>query len=304
MKKSILFILLLVVLQAFCHVSAQESLNMKFSQRFLKGVPQGVTSMKDKKQDRSGNYTAVIRVNAANIQDYLFESQYLLKNETRVDTARHEATLFMAADYPNVQLRVTLTTSSLPAETIELGKLESLMVYDLKIKLVRDKSRTLVMPVMGVGGTTGFGLMIAVAKTVGPYLKFSSNFGSVTEDSKCVDAGNLVDNPSVWPYYTDVTEQSRLSVTAGALFRLWQANLPDGISTQAFYTYAGGGYGYANHYWQTTDGNWMLNTDHSHTGIELEVGVLYRYKAFSLLAGMQTNSFKYSEATIGVGVMF
>ena len=39
-------------------------------------------------------------------------------------------------------------------------------------------------------------------------------------------------------------------------------------------------------------------------GIEAELGGIYRIKNVAISAGVQTNSFKYWESTLGVGIMF
>lgn len=304
MKHTNLFLCFIaLILSAVTSLHAQEVLDIKFELRVIRGVPQGVTSSRDKKQDRNGAYMAVIRVGAANIQDYTFDCQYLLKSDIRIDEKNNEATLFIASGHPT-NLRVTNTRSDAKPVTVELGALDPLYIYDLTIDLVRDKSRTLILPVLGLQGITDFGAMIAIVKKIGPYAKFTSNFVQVTEDGECTDEGNMVGAPNIWPYYNNETKKTRLSATLGVIYRLWQGNLSSSLSTQGLYVYAGGGYGYANCFWKTTDNRWLLNTDHSHTGFELECGALYRYKALAISAGVQTNSFKYSEAVVGLGIMF
>lgn len=91
-------------------------------------------------------------------------------------------------------------------------------------------------------------------------------------------------------------KQSHLSVTAGVIQRLGKLS--------PFYAYAGLGYGYNKLGWKTVNGDWVKNTDHSCSGIEAEVGGIYRLKNISFMAGVQTNSFNYVEAALGVGFMF
>jgi hypothetical protein len=70
------------------------------------------------------------------------------------------------------------------------------------------------------------------------------------------------------------------------------------------YLYAGAGYGYKKLAWETAEGSWAENTDKTYTGAEAELGLILRSKNFAVSAGVQSNSFKYIEATIGVGIMF
>ena len=49
---------------------------------------------------------------------------------------------------------------------------------------------------------------------------------------------------------------------------------------------------------------WAENTDESFNGVEADLGLVLRAKNFAFTAGVQSNSFKYFEATLGVGIMF
>lgn len=278
---------------------AQETFNIKFQERKM-GV---VTKRADKIQDRNGEYCAVIRVNAAHISDYTFTGQYILSAETRYDEATNEATLFISPNHKNNFITILCKSVNAPSERLDIGSLESLHVYDLTIRVNNDKSRTLVMPMVNVGGIMNYGVMLAFAKKVGPYFKFTYNFQSVEEAGECNDDGKI-DGTNNVAFFGSGTMQTRLSATAGLMYRFWQANVGDAGSTQGFYGYFGGGYGYANHYWETVDGQWLKNIDHSHASFEAEVGLLYRHKAFAISLGAQTNSFGYVEGTAGIGVMF
>lgn len=280
-------------------VQAQETFSIKFQERKM-GV---VTRKAEKIQDRNGNYCAVIRVNAAHIKDYTFTGQYILTNETRYNEASNEATLFLSPDHKNNYITILCKSVNAPSERLDLGTLESLHVYDLTIRVNNDKSRTLVMPIVAVGGIMNYGVMLSFVKKAGPYFKFTYNFQSVEDAGDCKDDGSIVGSNNS-AFFGSGTQQSRMSITAGLMYRFWQANVGDGGSTQGFYGYLGGGYGYANHYWETKDNQWLRNIDHSHDSFEAEVGLLYRHKAFAISAGAQTNSFGYVEGTAGIGLMF
>ena len=46
------------------------------------------------------------------------------------------------------------------------------------------------------------------------------------------------------------------------------------------------------------------NTDQTFNGIEADLGLVLRAKNIAFSAGVQSNSFKYFEATVGIGIMF
>mgnify|MGYP003292503022 CR=1 FL=1 len=294
---------LVLVLSGVTISQAQEALDVKFGQRIVRGVPQGATNARDKKQDRNGQQAAIVRVTAANIERYVFDGEYLLKAETRVDTVRNEATLFFSPGHTRTIIRINLMGGEASPVQMDLGKLESLLIYDMHVKVDQDNRRTLIMPVLNIGGITNLGIMLAVTKKMGPYAKFTYNFRSVNSEGDCTNNGNLAGS-DIWPYYGNSTAKTRLSVTAGALYRVWQGDLLSAGTPQSVYAYAGAGYGVANCYWKTNDDKWLRNADLSHRGIELEAGALVRYKMLAASLGIQSNCFKYAEATIGIGVMF
>ena len=46
------------------------------------------------------------------------------------------------------------------------------------------------------------------------------------------------------------------------------------------------------------------NQDETCKGIEADLGLVLRGKNIAFSAGIQSNSFKYFEATVGIGIMF
>jgi hypothetical protein len=173
--------------------------------------------------------------------------------------------------------------------------LEKQTVYKLTVKLVENeasKVRTLVMPVVGLGEATSFGAMIGVVRKYGAYLKAKTNLQSQSTDFECTSEGLTPEGQSLW--FTGEKKTSRLALTGGLMYRI---ALP-------LYAYLGAGYGYKKLAWETVDGAWAENSDKTNTGVEAELGLIFRAKNFALSAGVQSNSFSYMEATLGVGIMF
>ncbi len=67
---------------------------------------------------------------------------------------------------------------------------------------------------------------------------------------------------------------------------------------------AGAGYGKRSLRWEKLGGGWMEITPSSTKGIEAEAGLTAFFGIFAINAGIQTNSFKYSELNIGIGISF
>ncbi|MFR8354810.1 MAG: hypothetical protein ACLVEJ_03475 [Parabacteroides sp.] len=80
----------------------------------------------------------------------------------------------------------------------------------------------------------------------------------------------------------------------GIVQRLWKP----------FYLYAGVGYGTRTLVWETVGGKWGKNKDHSLEGVEAEIGGILSAGPMVFSLGLQTNSFKYLEGNLGIGVIF
>jgi len=186
--------------------------------------------------------------------------------------------------------------------------IEKRVVYKLSVRIVEDedtKRRTLVMPVLGLGGPfssclengLSYGLMVGVVKKWGAYVKVKYDFKGLSTNGECT-------NDETGNWYTGGTDKSRFAITAGAMYHV---AIP-------VYLYGGIGYGYKNTAWEVYDQfnlkddwqgtSWKKNTDESANGVEAEVGAIYRLKNLAMSLGFQTNSFKYAEVTLGVGIMF
>jgi hypothetical protein len=231
---------------------------------------------------------AVVRVSVPNAQKYTFEGNII----GDVIYNPGEAIVYMTKGARNL----TIKSDVIGTFRYEFeSKLEKQVVYKLALKIVQseaNKIRTLVMPVAGIGEATSFGAMIGVVKKVGGYAKFKTNLKSQETTLECTSDVQTPDGTDLWA--TGGKTTSRMAFTAGLLFRV---ALP-------VYIYAGGGYGYKKLAWELADGSWAENQDKTYTGAEAEFGLILRAKNFAFSAGVQSNSFKYMEATVGIGIMF
>lgn len=188
-------------------------------------------------------------------------------------------------------------TGCLPL-TYEFGvPIEQNRTYELRLQmpdLSRDKIRSIVLPTFSIGKSqTSYGIMVGFVKKAGMYVRFKSDFNKLSTDFDCDESG-LVEGEEIMPWYTGVSKKSRWAATIGYVQRLWKP----------FYLYAGAGYGKRTLAWETVDGTWARVSSASYKGVEAEVGAIVRFGAFAVGAGVQTNSFKYMDVNLSVGVMF
>ena len=158
-----------------------------------------------------------------------------------------------------------------------------------------ERPRVMVMPVMGFRTSQmSYGLMVAAMRRTGGYIKAKYSFSNTpSDDFECNDVGMSGEDGEV-QWYTGKTEKSRLSVTGGIVQRPWKP----------FYLYAGVGYGTRTLVWETVGGKWGKNKDHSLEGVEAEIGGILSAGPMVFSLGLQTNSFKYLEGNLGIGVIF
>ena len=158
-----------------------------------------------------------------------------------------------------------------------------------------ERPRVMVLPVMGFRTSQmSYGLMVAAMRRTGGYIKAKYSFSNTpSDDFECNDVGMSGEDGEV-QWYTGKTEKSRLSVTGGIVQRLWKP----------FYLYAGVGYGTRTLVWETVGGKWGKNKDHSLEGVEAEIGGILSAGPMVFSLGLQTNSFKYLEGNLGIGVIF
>lgn len=276
-------ILLIGAMLVFAITSFAQELQVVSFQR----LDRDLLARTQERLDLNEDPCAIVRVSVPNAKDYIFEGNII----GDVNYRPGEAIIYMTKGSRNITIKSD-RFGSLKYEFTE--RLEKQVVYKLSLKLVQseaNKTRTLIMPVAGIGTSISYGAMIGIVKKWGFYAKAKYNFKDLTTEGQCDDLGMVGENQA---WFTGNTESSRLAVTGGLMFRL---ALP-------FYIYAGGGYGYKKLGWESTDGSWLENLDQSFTGAEAEIGCILRLKNFALSAGCQSNSFKYFEATVGIGFMF
>lgn len=162
--------------------------------------------------------------------------------------------------------------------------------FNVKNKDVMD-AKILAMGSVSVFPQISYGAMIGYVKKFGGYVKFRSDFNSVTPAYNCTSDGKM-DNGVFWS--SGEQKKTRMQATAGMLFRL----------SKSVYPYVGAGYGSRGVYWEDSGNSWAQVTDYSCAGVASEAGMIFRMGPVAVSAGVSTTSFKYVEAEVGIGVMF
>lgn len=280
--KRILFCYFLMLIS--CITYAQD-LEINF-----KNLGRTLVSQTDLRYDNNEEPCAIIRVSGADIETYKFESKWIMGD---VVYTSGEARVYMAQGAKFL----TIKSNKFGLMKYEFPEsLEKKTEYRLELKVVLSpdkKTRTLVMPVMGIGKAPSYGIMLGIVKKWGAYVKVMHSFNGQSTDFTCDELGNI-DGGSQKAWLTGEKANSRFSITGGVMYRV---ALP-------VYFYLGAGYGYKKLAWEMEGNKWAEVSDHTTTGLESEVGIICRIKNVALSAGVQNNQFKNWDATVGVALMF
>ena len=145
---------------------------------------------------------------------------------------------------------------------------------------------------------SSYSVMFGYVNRFGGYVRLKTDFNPYIDikSAKICNANGRVtegeDDYTVWHSY--ITQKSRFAVTSGALYHL----------AKPVYFYVGAGYGRRTFAWKDFNDDNCIVASNSFLGLETEAGLMVRFSFFVLSIGVQTNSFKYSEANFGLGLIF
>ena len=144
----------------------------------------------------------------------------------------------------------------------------------------------------GIYPQLSYGFMFGMVKKYGWYVKARSDFNFQSSSYNCTSTGEMEGGGHIW---TDgASNKSRLVVTAGGMLR----------ASRWCYPYIGVGYGSRGLYWKDFQGEWAKVTDQSCAGVALDAGVALKFGKIAFTIGVNNTAFKYTEAEVGIGVMF
>lgn len=142
------------------------------------------------------------------------------------------------------------------------------------------------LPELSYGAMLGLG-----GQYWGAYLRFSSNFRSISPVYDCMSDGTTGFG-LIWTSGDKAV--SRLDITGGA----WLC------CADYLKCYAGAGYGQRGVYWADMKGDWARVTDYCAQGVAIDVGLILEFGHFSLSAGGVSVAFRQYSLHVGVGVSF
>lgn len=155
-------------------------------------------------------------------------------------------------------------------------------------KIKKQKGHFVILPGYSLGNTTSYSLMLGYVKKYGSYVKIKSSFSSKEKASK----GDVDD-----AFYNGNTNKGRFSIYVGAIRQLHPY----------IFLYAGIGYGNKWLQWETVSNTIIEIQSSTYSGIDPEIGVLFKIKMFTLGGGFNClvgKGHKNGEGNISIGVIF
>lgn len=156
------------------------------------------------------------------------------------------------------------------------------------------KSEILASAQVSVLQYLSYGFMFGMVKKYGWYVKALSDFSFPSVSYNCSSDGEIEGGGYVWADGT--YKKSRLVVTAGGMLR----------ASRFCYPYFGVGYGSRGFYWKDISDEWVRVSDKSCAGVALDAGVALKFGMIAFTVGVNNIAFKYkyTEAEVGIGIMF
>lgn len=204
--------------------------------------------------------------------------------------------LVLTSKHPSYQPQIKpLKDTPVPYDTLLHLPARLVMHPTPPIKRPKERWSRIVALQAGIGsGQPTFGTRLACMRRHGAYLSWLSNFQtSPTTSGTCTKDG-LWTEQSIYPYYTNRTQESQFSVLGGAIHRVYRE----------LCLYEGVGYGKRSVYWEMAGHQWLLNDGLSLKGVCAEMGLLWRFRHWIVAGGIHTITGQYWEGTLGIGIQF
>ncbi|MBQ0093200.1 MAG: hypothetical protein KBS36_00995 [Bacteroidales bacterium] len=193
----------------------------------------------------------------------------------------------LSGDFGKVKVSGTKTIQYDFSQDMEKldGKQLSFKV-EVKRKDVVERN-ILVTGQVSVAPSVTYGAMVGMVNKWGWYAKFRSDF-------RFPSAAYEYSTSEGRFWGTGESQTSRLNITAGTMVR----------AARWLYPYLGLGYGNRSLYLKDIGGEWAIVTDRSTKGLSFDAGVVLKFGKVAVSAGVSNTMLKYTEAEVGVGIMF
>lgn len=187
----------------------------------------------------------------------------------------------------------------------ELEKINGILLFEVRATIDKKDFERENIVLYNISETAPIGFMYARVKRWGGFLRLKMDTGfHVGYDYECDRDGNIASDFVDMYYKVEKGERkARAGITGGVLYRI----------NTFFYVYAGAGYGCRQVQWKAALYNyfddkkvrdmWLQDKRDSFSGIEMDGGIIFRYRNFCMSAGISGIVGGFKEVSGGVGII-
>lgn len=192
----------------------------------------------------------------------------------------------------------TITKNVVIEENQMVSVKETLTQAHTKIKTksesqVKKESFAMLNYAYSFAPQSSVGLTYGQVAKFGWYVSAMSGFAfnALSAEMECDETGSVDGN---MPFYSGEMTSSRLSLTAGVMYRV----------AEPLALKLGAGYGMNVLAWETTDGQYVKNNGYTVNGVDIDAGVQLLLGKITASVDFVTTNAQYSEIKIGIGIRF
>ena len=188
----------------------------------------------------------------------------------------------------------------------ELEKINGILAFEVRASIEEKEERGENILLYSLSETAPWGLVFARVCRWGWFVRLKTDVRSCRAyDYECNRSG-IINRDFREMYYRveDEERKSRFGVSGGIIYRF----------SYSFYFFVGGGYGQRRVQWRASfykyvddskmQDLWLQCEPDSFSGVELDGGVIFRYRCLCLSAGMSGINGKFWELSGGLGIIF
>lgn len=190
---------------------------------------------------------------------------------------------------PNIEVKFrSLDGSVIVYPYLDIIKIEKEVLKNkIHVKTVFDTQSFFITGLGIHPSQTSFFVMAGKVKRFGYYAQLKSNLRFNSDYD--YEGGK-----STYAFFNGKSSKGRFSILGGGLIRI----------SSPLICYFGAGYGSRWVNWELVTGQKFRVNDISYKGVEVETGLIVKYKGYTVNVGITSTTFKYFESNIGFGFCF
>ena len=184
----------------------------------------------------------------------------------------------------------------------EMPFVSETMIFDVRYEIIQDKPKKSFFLIYVGNPTTYFGIRAGMLGRVGFYVELRGNLMALNSGKYSYKDSIIEYNKPDYFTFTGTNGYAALSAIAGVTYQ----------PVKNFFLYLGAGYGKEEYLMQIAEYNYegdvktgssyVIYDSYANTGVEVDLGIMFRIKKIIMSAGATTINFNTYGWTAGVGI--